>query len=228
MNKLILKTLKAFLVISILFVSGNSQAQSTKKFKSEDIGNPAVKGGASFVAGGVDITAGGEDIWGNADQFCFVYRPYSGDFDVMVRLEAFEKSHLYAKAGLMAREDRTSGAKHILFVAFPNNDKRNNNRSGYEFQYRPETGKASKAIYPSLTDTVAQKAFPVSYPNGWMRLKRVGMTFSAYTGTDGKTWKQYTQFVQEMPAQILLGMAVTSHAKATPTVAKFREFKIAK
>jgi regulation of enolase protein 1 (concanavalin A-like superfamily) len=228
MSRQIIKTLQVFLSLGLVFVAGAAGAQSLTKFKSEDIGNPALKGEATFVKSGVDIQAGGEDIWGNSDQFHFVFQKFSGDFDIAVRLEALEQSHLYTKAGLMAREDLTSGSRSVMFLAFPGNAKRNNNRGGYEFQYRAETGKQSKAIYPSLTDSAAQASFPVNYPNGWMRLKRVGKSFSAFTSTDGQIWKLYTEFVMEMPKELFFGMAVTAHIKGAATVAKFRNYKSVK
>ena len=223
MSKSILKLLTALILLVML--SGSSLAQSLSKFQSADIGNPEFKGSTQFVKGGVDIKAGGEDIWMNSDQFHFVYEFIRGDFDFAARLESLERSNLYTKAGFMAREDLTPGSRNLMFLAFPGNDKRNNNRGGYEFQYRLETGKPSKAIYPSLTDSAAQSAFPVIYPNGWMRLKRVGNAFSAYTSTDGKNWKKYTEFQMEMPDKLYFGFAVTAHTKGGATFAKFRNFK---
>lgn len=224
MSKLILKSLTAFILLTML-PGSELMAQLLTKFKSADIGNPEFKGSTQFVKEGVDIKAGGEDIWMNSDQFYFVSESVSGDFDFVVRLESLERSHLYTKAGLMVREDLTPGSRNLMFLAFPGNDKRNNNRGGYEFQYRLETGKQSKAIYPSLTDSVAQTAFPVNYPNGWMRLKRTGNAFSAYTSTDGNKWKKYTEFIMEMPDNLYFGFAVTAHIKGAATVAKFRNFK---
>ena len=98
----------------------------------------------------------------NSDQFYFVYEIFSGDFDISVKLESLEQSHLYTKAGLMAREELTPGSRNLMFLAFPGNAKRNNNRGGYEFQYRLETGKQSKAIYPSLTDIGSPDCLPGS------------------------------------------------------------------
>lgn len=225
MSKFIFKSFQAFLLVT-LFWGIESQAQPLKAFKSQDIGKPAIKGDAQIVTDGVDIQAGGEDIWMNSDQFHFVYQQFEGDFDFVVRLESLERTHLYTKAGLMARESLTAGSRNVMFLAFPSNDKRNNNRGGYEFQYRLEKGKESKAIYPSLTDSVAQAAFPVNYPNVWMRLKRSGSDFSAYTSADGQNWAQYTEFVMEMSKKIYLGMAATAHIKGATTVAKFRNLQM--
>lgn len=218
------RTFQVLFALCVLFGTGTLNAQSLKKFKSTDIGNPDLKGEVRFLETGVDIKAGGEDIWGNSDQFYFAYQQYKGDFDIAVRLESLEQSHLYAKAGLMVREELTPGSRNLMFVAFPGNAPRNNNLGGYEFQYRLEAGKQSKAIYPSLTDKVVQASFPVNFPNGWMRLKRTGNLFSAYTSMDGETWKMYTEFTMKMPRNIYAGMAVTAHIKGATTVARFRDF----
>jgi len=225
MNTLSSKSLLIFLLLTFIW-GAETQAQPQTNFKAQDIGKPAIKGDAQIVTDGVDIKAGGEDIWMNADQFHFVYKQIEGDFDFVARLESLERSHLYTKAGLMARENLTSGSRNVMFLAFPGNDKRNNNLGGYEFQYRLEKGKESKAIYPSLTDTVAQAAFPVSYPNVWMRLKRKDSMFSAYTSPDGINWVQYTEFTMEMPKKIYLGMAATAHIKGATTIAKFRSLQM--
>lgn len=225
MSKLIYKSFKVFLLLTF-FWGVESQAQPMKAFKSQDIGKPAIKGSAQIVTDGVDIQAGGEDIWMNSDQFHFVYQQFTGDFDFVVRLESLEKSHLYTKAGLMARADLSAGSPNLMFLAFPSNEKRNNNLGGYEFQYRLKKGKESKAIYPSLTDSVAQASFPANYPNVWMRLKRTDTVFSAYTSPDGLNWVQYTEFAMEMPKKLYLGMAVTAHIKGAKTVARFRNLQM--
>ena len=225
MKNLIFKSFQAFLLLS-LFLGFQTQAQPKQSFKAQDIGKPAIKGDAQMVTNGVDIKAGGEDIWNNADQFHFVYQQVTGDFDFAVRLEYLEKAHLYTKGGLMARENLTAGARNVMFVGFPSNEKRNNNLGGYEFQYRLEKNKESKAIYPSLDDSVKQASLPINYPNGWMRLKRVGTTFSAYTSPDGLAWVMYTEFVMEMPEKLFLGMAVTAHIKGVVTNAKFRDLQM--
>ena len=225
MNNLISKSLHVFILLTFFF-SIDSSAQPQTNFKAQDIGKPAIKGDAQIVTDGVDIKAGGEDIWMNSDQFHFVYKQIEGDFDFVARLESLERSHLYTKAGLMARETLTSRSRNVMFLAFPGNDKRNNNLGGYEFQYRLEKGKESKAIYPSLTDTVAQASFPANYPNVWLRLKRKDATFSAYTSADGINWVQYTEFVMEMPKKIYLRMAATAHIKGATTVAKFRNLQM--
>ena len=193
-------------------------------FKHTDIGNPAIPGTVTVLDGGFDITASGADVWGVKDEFNFVYIEKKGDFDLVVRVESLTATHLYTKAGLMAREDLTPSSRHIYFQIFPNNSPRNRNNGGFEYQYRQVTGGEMKAIYPAGFE--GKPEFPVTFPNTWIRLKRVGNKFSGYTSTNGKSWKEYASFTLELPEKVYLGAAVTSHKTTDSTTAKFRNIGI--
>ena len=192
----------------------------TEDFKHIDVGNPAIAGTVTESDGGFDIAAGGADVWGVKDEFNFVYIEKTGDFDFAARIESLSPTHQYTKAGLMAREDLTSGSRHIYFQIFPNNSPRNRNNGGFEYQYRQTTGSEMKAIYPVRFDGTPD--FPVTFPNTWIRLKRVGNKFTGYAGTDGKAWKEYATFTLDLPEKVYLGAAVTSHQTTETTTAKFR------
>jgi hypothetical protein len=233
------KTIIISFVILISFITGSSifaqenqksKSASMKKqelpltsFKHTDIGNPSIAGKVKFTEKGIDITAGGVDIWGVKDEFSFVYIEHTGDFDFVSRIESLSSANLYTKAGLMAREDLTAGCRHIFFQVFPDNSPRNNNNGGYEFQYRQARDGEMKAIYPKSSTGTPE--FPVSFPNTWIRLKRIGNDFTGYYSIDGKTWKIYTTHKLELPAKIYLGLAVTSHNPDQAATAKFRHLR---
>ena len=120
----------------------------------------------------------------------------------------------------MAREELSDNSRHIFFQVFPNNNPRNKNNGGYEFQYRMEKDGEMKAIYPAKFEGVP--AFPVNYPNTWIRLKRVGNEFTGYYSMDGKTWKIYTEYTMELAQKIYLGFVVTSHDTKKTSTAIFR------
>jgi hypothetical protein len=191
-----------------------------ENFKHSDVGNPAIAGTVKISGDGFDITAGGADIWGTKDEFNFVYVERSGDFDIVTRIESLSAPHLYTKAGVMAREDLTAGSRHIYFQVFPNNNPRNKNNGGYEFQYRQQKDGEMKAIYPK--SAVGTPEFPVSYPNTWIRLQRVKNDFTGYFSTDGTNWKIYTSYSLDLPAKVYLGLAVTSHNKSEAASSSFR------
>ncbi len=216
MKKKNIPFLLIILLITGLSLSAKEKTISLKKFKSTDIGNPDISGSSRIQDNSITITAGGADVWGVQDEFRFIYTERSGDFDLVAQIESLTEPHLYTKAGLMAREDLSDNSRHIFFQVFPNNNPRNKNNGGYEFQYRKEKAGEMKAIYPAKFDGTPE--FPVNYPNTWIRLKRVGNDFTGFYSADGKTWKQYTTFNMEIPEKIYLGFAVTSHnAKKTAT-----------
>ena len=208
------------LIITGLSLTAKEKAVSLKKFKSMDIGNPDISGSSEIQSNSISITAGGADVWGTQDEFRFVYTEQTGDFDLVAQIESLTKPHLYTKAGLMAREDLLDNSRHIFFQVFPNNNPRNKNNGGYEFQYRKDKSGEMKAIYPARFDGTPE--FPVNYPNTWIRLKRVGSDFTGFYSTDGKTWKQYTTFNMEFPEKIYLGFAVTSHNTKKAATAIFK------
>ena len=189
-------------------------------FKHGDIGSPSIAGIVKIQKNGIDMTAGGADIWGTKDEFNYVYIQRTGDFDIVSRIESLNGANLYTKAGLMAREDLTADCRHIYFQVFPDNNARNKNNGGYEFQYRQIKGGEMKAIYPKSSE--GQPEFPVNYPNTWIRLQRVKNEFTGYYSADGSTWKPYTTFTLELPAKIYLGFAVTSHNTMHNASVKFR------
>jgi hypothetical protein len=209
-------------VDNLIPVKKTSKIKSLKAedFKHADIGNPVIPGTVTLLNGGFDITAGGADIWGKKDEFNFVYLEKSGNFDIAARIESLTPTHLYTKAGLMAREALTPDCRHIYFQVFPNNNPRNKNNGGFEYQYRQVAGGEMKAIYPARSE--GSPDFPVSYPNTWIRLKRAGNEFTGFTSNDGKFWKEYATFTLDLPERIYLGAAVTSHKTTESATAKFR------
>lgn len=220
----------SFLLIILLTagvsLTAKEKTLSLKKFKCTDIGNPDVSGSSQIQENNISITAGGADVWGIQDEFRFVYTEQKGDFDLIAQIESLTAPHLYTKAGLMAREDLSDNSRHIFFQVFPNNNPRNKNNGGYEFQYRKEKAGEMKAIYPAKFDGIPE--FPVNYPNTWIRLKRVGSDFTGFYSADGKTWKSYTTFTMEISSKVYLGFAVTSHNTKKAATAIFKNISLIK
>jgi hypothetical protein len=183
----------------------------TGTLQSADVGNPSSAGSAKAMPGGIAVIGGGKDIWGTADEFHFTYQKQAGDFDVAVRVKSLTAPQLYARAGIMAREDLSADSRHVFFLVFPDNRPRHNNTSAYEFQYRDTKGGGSKGIYPPAQDSGATPLFPVEFPNAWLRLKRTGNEFLAFVSSDGKNWKKYSSYSLDLPQSVYLGLAATSH-----------------
>ena len=192
-------------------------------FANADIGAPELPGSAKPVERGWDVIGGGVDIWEKADQFHFVYRDFSGDFDVAVRVESFTPAHLYSKCGLMIRESLHAESAHLMFVIFADNQPRNNNLGAYEMQFRAIAGTDCQAIYPAVRPP-APPEFPAAFPTSWLRVTRQGNRFTAFGSTDGKQWKQYAEQVLALTSTVKVGPALTSHNPLISANAAFREY----
>jgi regulation of enolase protein 1 (concanavalin A-like superfamily) len=152
-----------------------------------------------------DVTAGGTDIWDAADSFRFVHRMISGDFDMRVKIQSLTALAPTTKAGLMIRESLAPGSRHI-FSAVTASD-------GLRLSYRPTTDGSSKHAFKGGT---------VSFPNAWIRLRRVGNVFTGFVSTDGITWTQTGTVNLALPNDLYFGMAVTAKSSTTTVTAQFR------
>jgi glucose/arabinose dehydrogenase/regulation of enolase protein 1 (concanavalin A-like superfamily) len=189
--------------------------QALGDLTSQDIGGPAAGNTTRPGDGSWQITAGGVDIWGTSDQFRFAHRQWTGDFDIAVRVASVTQPDLYTKAGLMVRDSLAANARHIMALVFPSNAARNNNTGGYEFQSRDTIGGSASAIYPP------QPQPRVAYPNTWLRLRRSGDSFTAYSSSDGLNWRLYATKVLDLPDTLFLGLALTAHTSSGTATARF-------
>lgn len=212
------------LVGSMAIAQGNFKIILAKNLKSCDIGNPALTGHIDCTEKICEILAGGSDIWGKRDEFHFSYKELKGDFDFSVQILSLSKANQYTKAGIMARADLTDNSQHVYYQIFPDNTPRNKNSGGCEFQYRLEKGGEMKAIYPD--PVTAGNQFDVTFPNTWIRLKRHGDIFVSYISNDNKSWKLYSTYLQKMPKQLFVGLAVTSHNKSALAKAEFGQIRV--
>jgi len=184
----------------------SAQTLFGQEWKSIDIGN-TVAGTTNISAGTFTIEGDGDDIWGTADGFRFVYLQGEGDCEIMARVTSQENTFSWAKAGVMIRQSLDPGSKHAYMCRTPGN--------GVAFQWRPSTDGSSN------NNNGGDNGLP-----RWVRLKRVGNTFSGYSAPDsgGKpgTWTQRGGSVSiTMTGTVYVGLAVTSHDYGTLSTAVF-------
>ncbi len=157
-------------------------------------------------AGGNIVMSGiGADIWDQSDQFRFAYKSLSGNGSIVARVDSLERSHEWAKAGVMIRETLEPSSKHAFVCVTPDN--------GISFQRRPGTGQDS-----ANTDA---PGFAAPY---WVKLTRTGNVFTAQHSADGETWVDIpVSPALEIPManNVYIGLAVTSHSTAMTTSAEF-------
>lgn len=191
-------------------------------FTATDVGSPRLPGATKPLGGDIEITAGGRDIWETRDEFHFAQMRVTGDFTLSACLASLAMGDPYTKAGLMLRTSLEAGAEHAFLLAFGDNQARNKNNGGLEFQYRTQANGSCTGVYPPQP-LPAQPDFPVTFPNVWLRLSRQGSTITAENSQDGRTWRIFTVHQQVLPATAYLGLAVTSHNVNQTVSAVFRK-----
>jgi phosphatidylserine/phosphatidylglycerophosphate/cardiolipin synthase-like enzyme/regulation of enolase protein 1 (concanavalin A-like superfamily) len=161
-------------------------------WESGDIGAVGAAGSASESSGTFTVTGGGEDVWGTVDAFHFAYRALPGDGTITARVASLSGSEAWTKVGVMIRGSTSPQSAHAFILVSA--------AKGIAFQRR--TADANVSTHTSGGAGVAPK---------WVRLTRGGNSISAYVSTDGVSWFLVGSDTFAMPADALVGLAVTSH-----------------
>jgi regulation of enolase protein 1 (concanavalin A-like superfamily) len=175
----------------------------TSPWASQDVGSVGATGIASDSGGTFTIQGAGADIWNTADEFRYVYRQLSGDVAITARVASQQNTNASAKSGVMIRNTLGAADQYAIMAVTPG--------SGTTFQYRATSG--ANAIENAKTAGIVAPY--------WVRLVRVGNTFSAYRSSNGTTWvPQGTQSIT-MGTTVYVGLAVCSHNDATLNTSTF-------
>ena len=107
-------------LITILLLTGYltmAQSNTVGIFKNNaDIGNPKIKGAATFDAGTQTYTikGGGANVWFNRDEFHYLYNKLKGDFILTANVKLLGQGvTAHRKIGWMIRESEKEDAAHI-------------------------------------------------------------------------------------------------------------------
>ncbi len=166
-------------------------------------------GFAETAVGSVVMNAIGTDIWNNGDQFRFAYKSLSGDGTMVARVDSISNSNVWAKGGVMIRQNIQGGSVHAFMPITPGGASAGN---GASFQRRLAANGAS-----TNNDSTSLVAAPY-----WVKIERKGNDFSGSISPDGKTWTQLgTAQTITMTNPVLIGLALCSHDDAIATGAAF-------
>jgi fibronectin type 3 domain-containing protein len=159
----------------------------------QDIGSVGQAGSASCSNTIFTVAGSGADIWGSSDAFHYAYVTATGDCTIIARVTSVQNTDPWAKAGVMIRQTLSAGSAHAMMVVTPGN--------GASFQWRPTTAG------PMSSSQVTGVSAPC-----WVKLVRLGNSFSGYMSADGGTWSQVgaTQTIT-MTGAVYVGLPVTAH-----------------
>jgi hypothetical protein len=181
-------------------------------------GDPSPAGSATFSntnGGTYTLTASGSDIWTNADHMQYVYERLTGDGSIVARLVSATAPDFWTKAGVMIRDSLDAGAADDFMLDTPNPS-----HQEPVMQFRDSDGGQTS---DTGNHVGATNPTPI-----WLRLDRVGNTFTGYWAVDNNgtpgTWQLIAQndpHTTAMPATVYVGLALTAHSNGNVATAVF-------
>ncbi|MBE0534326.1 MAG: lamin tail domain-containing protein [Phycisphaerae bacterium] len=194
-----MKRTLAFLGLLYSVVVGTAGA-----YENRDIGGVTAAGSLRVNGGTYTVRANGSDIWGSADEFHYVYVPLAGDGEMSARVANLHATDSWTKAGVMIRATLNPGSTYAYMCVTGWN--------GAAFQWRP-TANSGNGLGNMMSGGIMAPY--------WVRIVRKGNTFKAYHSPDGQNWRHQGDTTIPMPANVYMGLAVTSHTSGALCTAVF-------
>lgn len=179
----------------------------------QNVGSPN-RPGSNFTCNNerLEIVGCGLGVNGTGDQFYLAAKWIGGNFDARVRLVGLTGTDPGCRAGIYARESANSDSRG-LSVSLNS----------------PANG--SNRLQMALRSAAAGQTFLVaeivpSNADRWMRLERVGDTFTSYLSADGAVWVQIAQTNQPFGPAMLVGLGVSANNNSLLATGSFSNFRI--
>ena len=176
-------------------------------WQSRDIGAVGARGSAGESGGTFTVRGAGADVWDAADAFHYAYRTLSGDGTIVARVASVDGTESWTKVGVMIRQSTDSGSPHAFMLV--------SRAKGLAFQRRRSAGGAS--THTSGGSGTAPR---------WVRLQRSGATIVASISSNGTSWTEVGRDTFTMPADVLVGLATSSHTTSFAATGTFDDVSV--
>ena len=193
-------------------VATTSTAVNIIVWGTSDVGSVGVAGSASYSGTTFTVSGAGAGIDTAVDTFRYVYRQLSGNTTIIARIATTPSALSTELAGVMMRNDLTSGSVHASALYKPTS-------TYYVYFKRRTNTNGSTATTTSSSVTAAPY---------WVKLVRNGTTLSAYLSANGTSWTQVGtgQTMSNMTSQVYVGLAVTSGSISSAKTVTFDNVSI--
>jgi TolB protein len=174
----------------------------------QDVGNPKLKGTATYNAGNqsYEMTGAGANMWATNDQFHFLWKKIKGDFIMQATIEFVGKgTAAHRKIGIIAR-DKLNGSSRYADACVHGDILTS-------LQYRPKDSVATEQVVL------------LSYHPTEIQLQREGNTFTFSAATFGENYKSVTKEI-EINEEAFVGLFICSHLDDVVEKAIFRNVRI--
>ena len=175
------------------------------EWAASDIGDVGLSGNATAANDVFTLRGAGDDVWNTADAFHYAWRTLRGNGAMTARVASFDGVDPWSKAGIMIRGSLAPDAAHAFLMLTTAN--------GAAFQRRTSIG--------AVTTHTAVAS------HTWLRLERAGNLVTASVSSDGVTWAIVAHDIVELPEDVLVGLAVTSHDRMRMASATFGSVAVA-
>jgi len=184
---------------SLMTTGVYTQARSLGLFTNDDnIGGVLPSGSGSESAGTYTVHGSGDEFFYASDSGHYLYRTLTGNGCITARVASLTPTALWAKAGIMIRENLSVGSKYAAALVTP--------YAGLDYAWRTGTGGAT-----SGSALVAGPLAPY-----WLRLTRTGDVFSGEYSPDGVTWAPFANKTTiAMPATVTIGLVICANNPGT-------------
>lgn len=208
-------------------------------WQSVDVGAPLMPGTADYSSADQTfyVDGAGADVYGSNDQFHYVYQTLNGDGTIVARVRYQTDSSPWAKAGVMITAAPTAGASFVDALVTPDVSAKTPNVNGVDCTTNgcfsplqpvtPSTGYGDRMQY-SGSGSITPTSNPPGYtsPNKWVKLQRVGNTFTSWESADGVSWAQIGTVTLSMSSTATIGLFVTSHNIGQYSTAAFDHVQV--
>ena len=169
-----------------------------------NIGDATTGGGLTTGTTTASLTGAGMGFQEVSDSMRFVWKPLTGDGSITGRVTGFSANNGgNAFGGLMLRSSLQRESSNVAATVISG--------GGVRFTRRTEA-----ASYTEPTTYTLRAPY-------WLRVERVGNTFTSYRSENGTTWVQQGSptTIATLPASALWGLAVTAHGGNVTSRADF-------
>ncbi len=175
-----------------------------------DVGSPSLPGHYAFNGTTYSVTGTGSDIWNTADQFNFASTTLAGDGILEARVTGLGNTDPWAKGGIMFRTSNAANSQDIYMVETP--------AGVVQMLQRGTSGAAATEV-----GSTSLGAFAAT----WMKMVRIGNSFTGFWSKDGTNWSQLgTAVTVGIPSSATVGLVASSHTLNTSTTGAFDNVQV--
>jgi aryl-phospho-beta-D-glucosidase BglC (GH1 family)/regulation of enolase protein 1 (concanavalin A-like superfamily) len=173
-----------------------------------DLGAPSLAGSARWDGLRWQVAGGGDGVLGTSDSLHLVRRRWSGDVELVARVDSLTDTDPLAGAGLMIREGSAPDAPCVHLSLTPPSL---HPFAGAVLRYRDDAGAPVQT--PGL--------LPGAVAPGWIKLTREDDTFRAFHSADGVQWTWFGSATVPMDPAVHVGLAVSARDDGALNTAEF-------